>query len=204
MQYWSELLTQRSWEVLQKLSREVDFIVIGGWATYLWTKASKSKDVDIIADFTTLGQLKKRYGLRKNDRLRKYEMKIDEMDVDIYVPHYSKLPIPVEELDSYVTKIENLRTVEPGVLLILKQGVEMHRRDSVKGRKDQIDIIALLMHPVDLKRYFTLLKKYGKEDYVGELVAVVNAFDQHEYLNINPGRYKLWKDKVVSELRKLS
>lgn len=183
MQYWSELLTHRSWEVLQKLSREVDFIVIGGWATYLWTNASKSKDVDIIVDFTTLEQLKKSYGLRKNDRLRKYEMKIDEIDVDIYVPHYSKLPIQVEELDSYVTKIENLRTVKPEALLILKQGAEMHRRDSVKGRKDQIDIIALLMHPVDLKKYFALLKKYGKEDYVGDLNISISTRD-----NIGSGK----------------
>lgn len=142
--------------------------------------------------------------MRKNDRLRKYEIKIDGIDIDIYVPHYSNLTIPVEELDSYVTKIENLKTIEPEVLLILKQGVEMHRRHSVKGRKDHLDVIALLMHPVDLKKYFALLKKYGKEDYVDELMTVVKAFDQHEYLDINPRRYKLWKDKMMSELRRLS
>ncbi|MDI6888612.1 MAG: hypothetical protein QMC78_02800 [Methanocellales archaeon] len=201
MQYWSELLTQKSWEVLQKLSKEVNFILIGGWATYLWTKASKSRDIDIVVDFATLGKLKKRYEMRKNDRLRKYEIKIDEVDVDVYVPHYSNLAIPVEDLDNYITRIENLRTIEPEALLILKQGVEMHRRHSVKGKKDQLDIIALLMHSIDVEKYLALLKKYGKEDYIDELMRIIKTFDQYEYLNINPRQYKLWKNKIIPPLK---
>ena len=43
MEFWNSLLTQKSWELLQKLSKEkFRFILIGGWAAYLWTKQHKS------------------------------------------------------------------------------------------------------------------------------------------------------------------
>lgn len=197
MQYWNNLLTQKSWDVLKKLSSEIDLIVIGGWATYLWTQSSKSKDVDILVDYATLSKLKKNYDMRKNDRLRKYEIKIDEIDVDIYVPHYSTLGIPVEEMEEHVTTIENIRTVQPEALLILKQGAEIQRRNSIKGEKDRLDIIALLNH-VDIKKYAALLKKHGKEDYIDELMRAIQTFDQYEYVGMNQREYKLWKKKMLS------
>jgi hypothetical protein len=30
--YWHTLLTEKSWKVLQKIKKEFDFILIGGWA----------------------------------------------------------------------------------------------------------------------------------------------------------------------------
>jgi len=73
---------------MQDLKKEkFRFIVIGGWAIYLWTGQHKSKDVDIIIpDFKELESLNKRYILKKNDRLKKYEIKIEEIDIDIYLP----------------------------------------------------------------------------------------------------------------------
>ena len=50
MEYWNELITQKSWDVLQKL-KKINFVLIGGWASYLWTSSHKSKDIDIIVDF---------------------------------------------------------------------------------------------------------------------------------------------------------
>ncbi|MEK6868552.1 MAG: hypothetical protein AABX98_07040 [Nanoarchaeota archaeon] len=49
MEFWNSLLTEKSWKILQDLKKEkFRFIVIGGWAAYLWTQQHKSKDIDII------------------------------------------------------------------------------------------------------------------------------------------------------------
>ena len=59
--------TEESWTILTQLQqKQFKFIVIGGWAAYLWTRSHKSKDIDIIvADFKDLEYLKKEYDLRK-------------------------------------------------------------------------------------------------------------------------------------------
>src|SRR3989344_1709977 len=147
MDYWNDIITEKSWEILQKIKKlPIDFILIGGWATYLWTKMHKSKDIDIIIkNFDDLKYLKENYDLRKNDRLKKYEIKIEDIDIDIYVPYYSNLTMDISEISKHTTKIENFNVVSPEVLLILKQGAERDREYSVKGDKDRIDIVALLL-----------------------------------------------------------
>ena len=76
MEYWSTIITQKSWEILQQIKPKIDFVLIGGWATYLWTRAHKSKDIDIVIDFDELAKLRKKYSVKKNDNLKKYETKI--------------------------------------------------------------------------------------------------------------------------------
>ena len=102
----------------------------------MWTKQHKNKDIDVIIEsYKDLHYLKNNFELRKNNRLKKYEIKQDEVDIDIYIPHFSKSSMPVEDLAKYTTKIENIKTVIPEVLLLLKQGAELDRADSVKGKK---------------------------------------------------------------------
>lgn len=45
MTYYNELITEKSWKKLQELKRKYKFILIGGWAVYVYTKTLKSKDV---------------------------------------------------------------------------------------------------------------------------------------------------------------
>ena len=45
-EFYQDLITQKSFEALQNLKREFDFILIGGWAVFLYTKDLKSKDID--------------------------------------------------------------------------------------------------------------------------------------------------------------
>src|SRR3989338_2784404 len=94
MDYWHDLLTEKSWKVLQELKGKFPFILIGGWAVYLWARTQKSRDIDIIVDLQTLATIKKGYDVHKNDNLKKYEIKREEIDIDMYVPYYSKLCIP--------------------------------------------------------------------------------------------------------------
>jgi len=207
MEFWSELLTKASWEKLIELSKEINFILIGGWAAYLWTGQHKSKDIDIIVDYETLLYLQQKYKLEKNERLKKYEIKFDKFDMDIYLPKYSRLAIPAEDIkNEYTTKIKGIDVPIPEVLLILKQGAERERRSSIKGKKDVIDIVTLLIHsPFDFKRYSSLLEKYGKKEYVEDLIQMINDFDDKDihFLNIDFTSFKKWKKKTLSILKSL-
>src|SRR3989338_9918777 len=101
MQFYHDTVTQQSFDLLQDLRRRYNFILIGGWGVWVWTNALKSKDIDIAVDFKQLAKLKTDWPLTKNERLSKYEIKLPEIDVHIYVSHYSNPGLPVERLVAY-------------------------------------------------------------------------------------------------------
>ncbi|MBI2580342.1 hypothetical protein HYV85_00875 [Candidatus Woesearchaeota archaeon] len=206
MKYWHDLITEKSWKLLQRLKGKFKFILIGGWAVYLLARTQKSKDVDVIVDVNTLQRLKNGYDLRKNDALRKYEIKMDEIDVDIYVPYYSQLAIPVEKVGSL--KIEGFDVAKPEELLILKQGAELDREHSEKGEKDRIDIMSLLLNcEVDWKRYRRILKENIKgnrlEGLITGLLSLVRGFNDYEHFDMLPSEFKKKKQKLLDEVRRL-
>lgn len=205
MDYWNELITTKSWEKLLELRKIAKFTLIGGWACYLWTRAHKSKDIDIILKPEELYRLKAERDLKKNDRLRKYELLMDEIDVDIYVPHYSKLAIPVEEVQRHIARIEGFELAKPEVLLLLKQGAEMARRASEKGLKDRIDIIDILLKTdFDYKEYNKLAGKFGLSAYRKRLIEIVSGFRETEYLDLNPREFKKAKQEILEKIKEAS
>ncbi len=202
-EFWSELVTRASWEKLKEISRGFDFVLIGGWAAYLWTKAHKSKDIDIVVDYETLEKISKQYALVKNERLKKYEVKLSDFDIDIYLPYFSDLGLPVEDLKKYAVTIEGVKTVKAEVLVILKQIVEIKRRGSLKGRKDLIDILTLLVHaPFDIKEYRMLLKQYRTEHLEAELKKEVKLFSERDldYIGMNQRSFSKWKKEFLNKL----
>lgn len=202
-EFWNEILTKASWEMLQELSKKQEFVLIGGWAVFLWTGRLKSKDIDVVVDFKTLEKMRQEFALVKNERLRKYEVSFEKFDIDIYVPFYSRLALPLDALKS--TKLQGIRTVSAEELLILKQAAERARRGSVKARKDAIDILALLVYSgLDLKRYAALLRKHKLEDYAEELGKVVKGFDVQDlkYFDMNLKQFRDWQKEFVGKLRK--
>lgn len=48
MQFYNDIITQKSFAYLQILKKKYDFILIGGWAVFLYSRSLKSKDIDII------------------------------------------------------------------------------------------------------------------------------------------------------------
>ena len=203
MEFWNSQLTEKSWTVLQEIRKKHKFILIGGWAAYLWTRQQKSKDIDIIVDIQELQKLKKE-NLSKNDNLKKYEIKTGEIDVDIYVPHFSKLTIPLEDMKNYTSEIEGFTVASKEVLLILKQGAEKERGNSVKGEKDQIDIVSLLFFSdIDFNKYKTILKKYRLEFYIDWILSLLRAFSDYNCINMTPREFKQKKMKLINEIRKL-
>ncbi len=204
--FWSDIVTEKSWNVLLSLKKmPFEFILIGGWATYLWTKTHKSKDIDIVlTDFKALEYLKENHDLRKNEHLRKYEIKIGEIDVDIYVQFFSKLAIPPEDLKEYTTKLEGITVILPEALLVLKQAAEIDRRGSTKGEKDSIDIMTLLLNcDIDFARYRMLLDKYRLKSHVSELSGLIRSFDLKNiaYLGLNERTFKLKKVDLLKRLK---
>lgn len=199
-EYWNKELTKASWKYLQKFSKRYDFILIGGWAVYLWSKNHKSKDIDIVIDFETLGQLKQDYDVTKNDRLKKYEIQKGKFDIDIYIKYYSELGFPLEDLE--VTKIEGFTLPALEDLVIMKQNAEIDRRGSVKGKKDAIDILSLLIYcDFDTDKYDERLDKHGLK-FEKELVKVVKDFDAEDskFLNMGFKEFKNWQTSFLEKL----
>ena len=201
MEFWNKIILEKSWEVLQKISKEFDFILIGGWAVCLWTNSQKSNSIDIIIEYETLDYLKGNYYLRKNDHLKKYEIIVDEVDIDIYLPYFSNLGIPIEEIIIHKVKVKGFTTLPAELLLILKQKAEIDRRDSIKGQKDSVDILNLLMSlDIDWEKYREYVEKYNFREYKRELFHIINAFDMLEYIGMNPREYKVWKKAILGNL----
>ena len=205
-EFWHESLTQESWKKLQELSMETELTVIGGWSVWLWTKQHKSRDIDIIVDFAELSRLKEKYVLEKNDRLKKYEVKMTGFDIDIYVQFYSKLALPIEALVKERVKIDGINTIICEALLILKQGAEIDRRSTVKGQKDIIDILTILIYcPLNFRKYFELLGKYKKETLAKELtgeIARFNPKDSERYLGLKYREFAKRKKEIMEKIKK--
>ena len=175
LQYWDDLITSESWFVLQKINRTYRFTLIGGWAVYVYTRALKSRDIDIIVDFKTLARLKDDFTVNKNERLKKYEIKETKFDIDIYVPHYSNPGLPAEMVIAETIEKDGFHVPKIEILLIIKQAVFKKRRGSIKGEKDKLDIFSLLCDGIDVRLYKNLLSKYGVPHLRDELVVLLNT-----------------------------
>jgi len=208
MEFWNADLTQESWNALVGLRKEIDFILIGGWAIYLYTKLQKSKDIDIIVDYRTLRILKSEYSLSRNDRLMKYEVKSGAFDIDVYLPKYSKLTIPPEEIISkYINVIDGFKVPTPEALIILKLGAFSERSGSIKGEKDVVDILGMLFYAgVDASKLEKLLGKYGTEGYTKLLTSALVGVDRRVlgYLGLNEKDFSRLRRDWLRKLKELS
>lgn len=200
MEFWNSEITNDSWNELLVLSRTYNFILIGGWAIYLYTKLQKSRDIDIVVDYDQFWILSKDFQLRKNPSLRKYEIKFQKFDIDVYTPFYSRLTVPVQDLINNFTIIENIKVPKIEELLILKLGAFDERVDSIKGQKDRLDIAGLVFYSsVDYARFTELLNKYEKRVYYKLLMNAVGNINPRllQYLNLNESTYAKIKKKAL-------
>ena len=201
MDYWNSLVTEKSWNLLKEVNKKIKFTLIGGWAVYLWAKSHKSKDIDIVVDFKELEKIKLEYDLKKNDNLKKYEIIIEDIDIDIYVPYYSELAVPIEDIKNNCAKVENFNVAKPEILLILKQSAELDRADSEKGLKDRIDILDILFRcSINFDEYRNRLKEYKLMYYKERLIKILNEFKELKYLNLNPRKFKLRKKEILNKI----
>lgn len=122
MEFWNSDITNESWRELLVLSTKYNFILIGGWAIYTYTKLQKSRDIDMVVDYDQFKLLSVDFEMRKNPSHYRYEVKFQKFDIDVYTPFYSKLAVPPEDLINNYTLIEKIRVPLGEELLILKLG----------------------------------------------------------------------------------
>jgi len=200
-EFYHGLITEKSFKILQDLRRKFNFILIGGWAIFLYTKTLKSKDIDIIVDYDELEKLKKEFNVSKNERLKKYEVKIEEVDIDIYLPFFSNLGFPVEEIKNYCQSIEGFLAPFPEILLILKTGTYFERRETIKGSKDLIDIFSLLKEgQINWKTYKEIIEKYNLNEMNDKLKKIISSQRVIPELNLLNHQISKLKKEVLKNL----
>jgi len=186
---WRDETIEKSWRVLEELKSLADFVLIGGWGVYLWTRKLKSRDIDVCIDQENFYKLQsellqRSYGLKRNVRLMKFEAVIGDVEVDIYTPFMSKLAVPCSnmfDLKLY-SSIERFKVALPEVLLLLKAQAAQQRWHAEKGVKDRADIISLLKF-ADIKRdtLRQTLKKYDKDDTLRSIIKRTISESRVEY-----------------------
>lgn len=198
MDFYNDLVTQKSWLALKKLKTELSFILIGGWAVYLYTKSLKSKDIDIIVNYDQIEKLKVNYQLTKNNRLKKYEARHEEIQIDVYLPHFSELGIPVNQIQQNTQTKEAFSLPTPEILLALKLFAFKERGLSAKGQKDKVDIISLLLLPnIDQKKFRNLLQQFSLKTALENLL--LQTYQVPE-LNISQHTWSRKKREILKNL----
>ncbi len=186
---WRDEVLERSWRVLGELKGFADFVLIGGWGVYLWTRKLKSRDVDVYIDQENFYKLQsdltlRGYALKRNVRLMKFEALISDVEVDIYTPFMSKLVIPCSDVfdRKLYSMIEGFKVAVPEVLLLLKAQAAKDRWHAEKGLKDRVDIISLLKF-ADVKRDLLdqVLREYDTEHKLRDVVKRAISESRIEY-----------------------
>lgn len=201
MDYYQNLITEKSWKILKNLRKNHDFVLIGGWAVWIWTKALKSKDIDIIIDYDELAKLQKEYEVIKNNRLLKYEIKREEVDIDIYLPFYSNLGIAVEKVINHKIIKDGFEVIEREVLIILKQYVYSQRQGSAKGEKDKIDIILIALDAdFDWKKYKLFLEEFKLPKFKEDLKKLLSQTYEIAEIAMSRHAFAKRKKQILSQL----
>jgi len=200
MAYYRDTVTDKSWQTLQTLHPAYDFVLIGGWAVWLYTHQLKSKDIDIIVNMEVLAKMKEKFTVTKNNRLSKYEARVDEIQIDIYVPFWSRLGLPAEDIMALSQKSGGFRVPPAELLVILKQVAYEARVGSSKGYKDMLDIISLLRVPeFDWDTYCNHAKKTKKE-LISSLSNIIVHTTYIPELNLNVHQFSRLKKEWLTAL----
>lgn len=191
---WRDEIVERSWMVLGELRGLADFVLIGGWAVYFWSRRLKSRDIDLYIDQESFYRLQsallqKDYAVKRNVRLKKFEALIGDVEVDIYTPFMSDLVVPC--LDVFAKKlfslVEGFKVAIPEVLLLLKAQAAQQRWQAEKGLKDRVDIISLLKF-VDVKRdlFEQMLRKYDRRNLLRDVIkrTIVESRIEYKFLGL--------------------
>src|SRR5277367_4563972 len=156
-------ISKREWSKVWKVVKDLtadneDIVIIGGVAVYIHTEIYNSKDIpvefthdaDMAISLPTLSQLADEgYEIVTNKRLNKRQIIINDVDVDIYVAHQSKLRVSYNHLAESAKDLadggEVVMVASLGHLLILKIAALEARWSSAHGEKDRRDVAKLMV-----------------------------------------------------------
>lgn len=198
MNFYHDLIVKKSWELLKNLKQRYEFILIGGWAVYLYAKSLKSKDIDLVVSFAELEKLKAEFEISKNERLKKYEARAEEFEIDLYLPFYSNPGLPAEDLGNFAVNLEGFKIPQKEILAVLKQKALLARKESVKGRKDMVDLISLFqLKDFGWERYHQIIKQYKLEDWLKLTAVIIRKMPKLEELDLNVHQIAALKRKIL-------
>ena len=204
LEFWNSDITNKSWEMLLDFSKKYDFILIGGWAIYLYSHLQKSRDIDIITSYESFSILSNSYTVQKNDILRRYEIRLNDFDVDIYLPYFSRLALPPSDIiESYSTLVENIKVPIPEALLSLKLGAFSNRYNSIKGDKDRLDLVGLLsVVDIDMSILRNIFIKYNLRNYPLLLKNALSGIDYKllPYIKQNENTFSKLKRDLINRI----
>lgn len=199
--FYHNIITQKSWEGLTKLGKTCNFVLIGGWAAYLYTKTLKSKDIDILIEYEELGKLREIYNVTKNERLKKYEARREEIQIDIYLPYFSSIGIPVEDLMKQTSSFEGFILLKKEWLLALKIYVLGQRLRSAKGEKDFLDILSLFQTNIDAIKLLKIIRKYKLESALKVFLGILDERNEASELDLNRHKYRKLKTDIILSMQ---
>lgn len=202
MGYYHNLITQKSWQVLQNLRGKYQFILIGDWAVFLYSKALKSKDIDLVMEYDDLEKLRGEFEVIKDERLKKYEARSVEVEIDIYVPFWSNPGIPAQDLKKYVTSIGGFKVPIAEILAILKMKALSQRSTSPKGKKDLIDILSLFkLSEFDFSKLQSVIAKYNQRELLEITEKIIRQTVSVSELELNTHKMARFKKQILSRIK---
>jgi len=160
-QFWNREATERSLRLLGSLASRSDFVLIGGWAVYLYVGAQKSQDIDIVIGYDGLNYFRQ-FGISEYPRSKiKYSV-VEGVVIDLFVEEFidPDMPFPSSIVLNNYVRIQNIKVVDRNILLLLKLW-GYFSADETKHRKDIIDVVSLLFYgDIDLGKVNEYVEKY--------------------------------------------
>ena len=109
--------------------------------------------------------------------------------------------MPIKDIIYRTTKIGGFEVVILEELLILKQGAEHERKNSVKGQKDIVDIMTLLCFAnINFEKYKELILKYKLHSFGHRLKEIISTFNDLKYIGFNVKEYSKIKKELLEKL----
>ncbi len=213
IQFYTDEETKNSFNVLQNISHilNYNFVIIGGWAVYNYTKKQKSKDIDIIINPQTYENLKNRnYIFKQIGNTDILYTKISNVEVDIFVTNLvTDLPIIINDIILSSTRgLFNNIYSNKNLLLILKTFSYFTRKtENIKKAKDIIDVVSLLFFGNINFNFIRKYKGYKNITYKDIEYILLHyilprglAYKEHLGIFSDNEYYKYW-DKVKKEIK---
>ena len=152
--FYSSEQTELSRAVLDEVLDAVpEAILIGGWGTWVRTGGPMSHDIDLILGRGELAALESMVDdLSVSHHLAGTKWRAwRSIHLDLYVPHQSQLganlQLRTERLAAHHERHDRYRVLTVPAHLATKLAALLDRPDSLPGRKDRLEILALLADP---------------------------------------------------------
>lgn len=124
-----------------------------------------------------------------------------EFDIDIYLPHYSKIGFRLEEIKKHIRIIDGFKVPRAEILLALKLFAYHDRKNSIKGDKDKIDIISILdSTAIDWKFLKIIDEKYKAVPLVEETKEIVSSVNKIDELSLSEHKFSKLKHRIIREI----